>query len=65
MADKYTYRIQTAGDIQAECFERDAEGLDPSTKTLYLDIAARLCCSDLRLVRVWEKVRWPLVQVRS
>jgi hypothetical protein len=57
MADKYTYRIQTAGDIQAECFEREAEGLATSVKNLYLDMAARLRRSDLRLVRVWEKVR--------
>ena len=28
MVDRYMYRIQTKGEIEAECFEREADGLD-------------------------------------
>jgi hypothetical protein len=27
MASQYVYRIQTVGEIQAECYEREADGL--------------------------------------
>ena len=57
MADKYMIHMQTAGELEAEPFEREAEGLDPVLKALYLKIAAGIRASKLQLVRVWEKVR--------
>lgn len=58
MADKLVSYIQTVGEFEAEFFERNADGLgDPNLAAQYLDSAARLRCSDLRLVRFSEKVR--------
>jgi hypothetical protein len=60
MADKYVYHIQTAGEIEAEPFERKAEGPDdPVFKALFQKIAARIRYSNPRLVRIWEKESVP------